>query len=183
MDRMTRAEMLNRLSKIEYTEIWPHDDWKDIGYTELQIWVNGNGYGYFCHDEQSICYKLDRIPDQKWEIIQKKIAENKLTIDDVQGTSLTNLYIIKEYDPDVPCDLNEMLNELITLPKSLGEFFYCADTFGDYRFYNTENEIYESIKRDDCDTKWDELNDDELAEWIMRLESIDLGITFFDGWC
>lgn len=175
---MTRDEMLRRLSKIDYTEIWPDDDWKDIGYTELQIWLNGNRYGYFAHDEQSNCYKLAKIPDQKWRTIREKLLNKQLTIDDVQGTSLTTLYIIKEYDPNDQYDLNEELKELLKLPKSLGEFFYCAEFLGDYQFYNSEEEIYESIKRDDCHTKWIELNDDELAEWIKRLESIDMGIGF-----
>ena len=141
---MTRDEMLKRLSKIDYTEIWPDDDWNDIGYTELQIWLNENGYGYFRHDEQYNCYKLAGIPDPEWGMIREKISEKKLLIDDVQGTSLTNLYIIKEYDPDDQYDLNVELKELLNLPKSLGEFFYCAEMSGDYYFYNTEEEIYES---------------------------------------
>lgn len=43
---------------------------------------------------------------------------------------------------------------------------------------NTEEEVYESVKRDDCYVKWEELNDNELAEWIKRLDSIDMGISF-----
>lgn len=176
---MTRVEMINRLSKVEYTEIWPKDDWKDIGYTELPIWLNGNGYGYFGHDDQSICYKLSGIPDPKWRLIREKISENKLSIEDVQGTSLTALYIIEEYDPDY--DLNELLKELLILPESLGKFFYCVETCGDYCFFNTEEEAYDSVKRDECYTKWEELNDDELAEWVERLESIKTGIEFICG--
>ena len=177
-NHMSRDVMLNRLSKIEYTEIWPDDDWEDIGYTELQIWLNGNGYGYFRHDEQANCYKLNRITDQKWSIIRKKLSNNNLSIDDVKETALAKLYIIEEYNPDDQIDLNDILRELLMLPETLGEYFYCAEFSGDYHFYNTENEIYERIKRNDCDIKWDDLNDDELAEWIKRLESIEMGIGF-----
>ncbi len=177
---LSRDEMISRLSKIDYTEIWPDDDWKDIGYTELQIWINGNGYGYFGHDDQANCYKLTRIPDQKWSIIRKKLSNNSLCIDDVKDTSLTKFYIIEEYDPNDQNDLNEVLRELLMLPETLGEFFYCAEFFGEYHFFNTENEIYESIKRDDCDIKWTDLNDDILAEWIKRLESIEMGIGFIE---
>ncbi len=177
---MTRAEMLNRLSKVEYTELWPEDDWEDVNGTELQIWINGNGYGFFNHDDQIYCYKLAGVPDQKWKDIREKLKDRKLSIDDVQGTSITKLGFFEVYDPSDPCDLNELLKGLLLLPDSLGEFFYCADTFDDYHFFDTEEETYEYVKRDECDTKWEELADDELAEWIKRLETIDMGIGFFD---
>ena len=105
-----------------------------------------------------------------------------MTIDDVQGTSLTILDIIEDIihdsDPTEQYDLNEILQELLGLPMTLGECLYCAETCGDYRFFDTEKEVYEFAKRDECDTKWEELNDDELAEWIKRLESIEMGIDF-----
>ncbi len=179
-DFMTRAEMLKRLSKVEYTELWPEYEWEDVNGTELQIWINGNGYGFFTHDDQAYCYRLAGIPDHKWKTIREKLQDNKLSFDDVQGTSLTKLGICEDYDPSNPWDLNEPLKDLLSLPGSLGEFFYCADAFDDYHFFNTEEEIYEYVKRDECDTKWEELNDDELAEWIKRLEKIDMGIDFFD---
>ena len=49
---MTRGEMLNILGKLEYALIWP-DNWEDVGFTEREIWINSQGYGYIMCDEST----------------------------------------------------------------------------------------------------------------------------------
>ena len=45
MPETTRKKMIQKLSSIPYAELWPGNDWDDIGFTESRIWVNGKGYG------------------------------------------------------------------------------------------------------------------------------------------
>lgn len=44
--------MLSLLGNLEYTLIWP-DSWEDVGFTEREIWINRQGYGYIMCDEST----------------------------------------------------------------------------------------------------------------------------------
>ena len=48
---MTRDEMIQKLASVSFCLIDPSSDWKDIGFTEREIWVNAKGYGYIMCDE------------------------------------------------------------------------------------------------------------------------------------
>ncbi len=170
---MTREEMLKELSKIDYLELWPSDDWDDVGFTERRIWLNNSGYGYIACDEPDIYYKITRLPDQKWRMIREKIIARRLEHEDIQETVLSKL------DLNMSEDLNEDLKGLLLLPDSIGEYFYCAVMFDENLFFNTEMELLESIKRTDCDVYWSDLSDDELQEWVNRLELICPGLDSF----
>lgn len=171
---MTREKMLNKLGEIDYLELWPSDDWSDIGFTERRIWLNRSGYGYIACDEPDVYYKISKVPAHKWHMIRDKLARKQLTIDDIQGTSLSKL------DYAFSDDLNEDLKGLLLLPETMDEYFFCAVTLDGNIFYNTEAEILEDIKRDECDVFWTDLLDSELEKWVNRLKSIPMG---FESFC
>ena len=171
---MIREKMLKRLSGIDYLELWPSDEWGDIGFTERRIWLNRSGYGYIACDEPDVYYKIPPIPDQKWRDIRDKLIKKQLTRDDIQGTVLSKL------DYAIGDDLNEDFKGLLLLPEDMGKYFYCSVTLDGNMFYNTEEEIFADIKRDECDVLWADLPDSDLEEWINRLESIPKG---FESFC
>ena len=90
---MDRKEMLEYLNQISFNVLWPHDSWKDLGFTESPIWINNKGYGYYACDEPNIFYQVSRIPDDQWKQIKQKQAEGILSKDDFMDTSFENTYL------------------------------------------------------------------------------------------
>ena len=48
---MTREKMLEILGNLPFMYIDPEGGWKDVGFTEREIWINSKGYGYVMCDE------------------------------------------------------------------------------------------------------------------------------------
>ena len=161
--------MLKELHELDCRILWP-GNWEDIGFTEHQIWVNGKGYGYFACDEPNITYEVERIPDEKWKEIRDKITAGTLTIEDIEGTSLEEMVFFE----DDEAFSSEWLKGLLTLPKVLGDSFYCADSWDGPCFFNTKEEFLNFLRRDECDYTWEELEDEVLALWIERLHNGEL---------
>ena len=161
---MTREEMLKELHSLDCRIFWP-SSWDDIGFTEHQIWVNSEGYGYFSCDEPNIVYKAKCIPTEKWKMIRAAIKNGLLSHDDIVGTSLADMYFFE----DEESFSNEWINQLLSLPEVLGAFYFCADTCDGPRFFYTEEELLDYLKRDWCDTCWNDLDDETLDLWITRL--------------
>ncbi len=164
---MNRNEMLNKLKTIDYSVIWPDGSWKDIGFTEREIWVNRNGYGYFlCDEPNNECYKLKKICDKEWKIIKIKLEENRLNKEDLSNTSFAKTFFYEEWD----CYDNQIRDGLNQLPLKMGDYFYCGETLIDgVLFFDNENDFKNCFIRQECDIKWEELDDESLKIWISRL--------------
>lgn len=161
---MSRDEMLKQLKALDCRVFWP-DSWDDIGFTEHQIWVNEKGYGYLACDEPNITYKAEPIATEKWQMIRSKIQEGTLSYSDIEGTSLSDMYFFE----DDEAYSSEWLKGLLALPNEIANGFYCADSFDGPCFFGTEEEFLDFLKRDWCDVYWDELDDENLALRIDRL--------------
>ena len=161
---MTREEMLKELHSLNCRIFWP-GAWDDIGFTEHQMWVNSKGYGYFYCDEPNTIYKARCIPAEKWKAIRSAISNDMLTSEDIAGTSLADMCFFE----DEESFSNEWVKQLLSLPEKLGAFYYCAATVDGPCYFSTEKELLNFLKRDWCDTYWEDLDDETLALWITRL--------------
>ena len=166
---MTREEMLKELHSLDCRIFWPKK-WDYIVFTESQIWVNSKGYGYFYCDEPNYVYKAESIPDEKWKKIRTAVKNGALTPEDIAGTSLASMCFFEDEEPFS----EELINQLLTLPEKLGDFYYCADALDVPCFFSTERELLDYLNRDWCDIYWDDLDDETLALWITRLHEGDL---------
>ncbi len=170
MTETTRKEILQKLSSIQYTELWPGDDWDDIGFTESRIWVNGEGYGYFMCDESNIYYQAKAPSHEMWHIIREKIRNKTLTAADIEGTSLKELYFLSDLDGD---DLCETLQSFLKLPEQIGNYYFCAERDDKAVFFASADQFWACFARDWCDVQWTELSDELLAIWVNRLTDIE----------
>lgn len=165
---MTREEMLNLLRSVEFELIDPPSSWKDIGFTEREIWVNSKGYGYIMCDEPTRWWEGSGIEESKWNVIRTKLANDSIALADIEGTSLEDL--LDEFGFDEGWDdLRDTLLGLLDLPKSPPQNLFCLQTIDGNQFFITEGTFKKAYERDWCDYEWDELSDEMLAEWINRL--------------
>lgn len=88
---MNREKMLNILHTVPFALIDPPSSWKDIGFTEREIWVNAKGYGYMMCDEPTARGNVSGVERDKWQTIRKKLMEKSLTFNDIEETSLIEL--------------------------------------------------------------------------------------------
>lgn len=166
----TREKMLQKLSGILYTELWPEDNWDDIGFTESRIWVNGKGYGYFMCDENNIYYQAKAPSHEVLHVIREKIQDKTLTSADIEGTSLKELYFLCDLDG---IDLCEALNSFVRLCDQIGNNYYCAEKDGKAMFFGSSDQFWAFFARDWCDVQWTDLSDEQLAIWVDRLADIE----------
>ena len=175
---MTRHELLKKLNSIKYNVLWPDWSWKDIGFTEHPIWVNGLGYGYYSCDEPNVYYKARRIPDNKLRIIKSKLREDTLTIEDIQDTSLGKMWFCDESEES---DLRQLKN-LLALPDSLQDYYYCGEGVDEILFFDSLEGFLDYFAHDYADVEWKDLGDEELALWVDRIYTGNYadGFSFFE---
>lgn len=159
--------MLQKMKNLDFRYIWP-GNWKDIGFTERPIYLNGKGYGYIYEEEPCDNWKLESFSNEKWQVIRKKLQSGKLVLDDLSGTALEGEEDIWDMlsETDDVCDL---LSGLMRLPEELDEHIYCVSSFDGYDFFATYEDFKEAVERNDCDYKWEDLSDDVLEMWVERL--------------
>ena len=176
---MTKKEMLKKLSGLRYNLIWPDSSWEEIGFTERPLWINNKGWGYIMCDEPCDFGKIEIFSEDKWKIIREKLQNKKLKLQDIEETSLEELFF-NYYDVDDEEEyegLNNVLSGLLSLPDKLGEYIYWADTFDGFDFFNSEVEMYDSLDFRDCYECWENMDNKTLEIWIERISS-ELGDNF-----
>lgn len=173
---MTREAMLKKLGTVEFTLIDPLSDWKDIGFTEREIWVNSKGYGYISCDEPVWCWEGSGLSNEKWKEIRSKIQNRELQLEDIRDTSIYDLLNdwrnpiedeISEFDEGY--SLSDAMSRILLLPENELKELYCMDTIEGLMFFDSVKDFKENFERDWCDYEWSELSDQILAEWIQRL--------------
>lgn len=174
---MTRTEMLEKLRAVKFELIDPPSEWKDIGFTEREIWVNSKGYGYIACDEPTWYWEGPGISKEKWAEIREKIENDELFLDDIRGTSLYDLlddynYPIKDDNFDFDYPLPDLLSNILNLPENTLPELYCMDTIEGLQFFDSKEKFTQAYERDWCDYKWDDLEDEMLAKWITRLSQL-----------
>lgn len=175
MKQMTRELMLKALSDLPFALIWP-GNWEDIGFTEREIWVNNEGYGYISFDEPTSYWEGNGLTEDEWANIKEKLIAETLEYADIQGTALEELltdFWDDSYDFDDQECLISDLEGLLSLQNGPCNYFYSMMTISGLEFFETENEFKSAYERDWADVSWGEIADDLLAEWIDRLSIED----------
>lgn len=172
--------MLLLLKHIHFNVLWPEHSWEDIGFSESPIWIDGLGYGYYSCDQPNIYYKAARIPNGKWKQIRQKLADRTLMPEDLADTSLSKMYFCENTE-EFSCDY---ILSLLALPEIMEDYYYCADGYGEARFFRTKEDMAIAI-RNECgnhETLWKELPDERLKIWVERLcdGKYDQGFDFFE---
>lgn len=169
---MTRKEMLKILGKLEFALIDP-GPWKDVGFTEREIWVNSKGYGYLSCDEPIACWDGEGVSEDKWKEIKSLLEADMLTYEDIKGTSLEELIedlFYGNYDYDDQ-DLNYTLRGLLDLENGATGHLYAMDTIEGPEYFDNEKDFKAAYERDWADCCWEEMDDELLAVWIARLRN------------
>lgn len=170
--RLTREDMLKKLATVKFKFIDPPTEWKDIGFTEREIWVNSSGYGYLCCDEPNAWFKGTTSHRDKFESIKKKLECDEFEMEDIEeevsATLLPDLLETIGYYDDEDC-LREVLDGILSLPKEGVKEFYCLNVSDGLFFFDNEEDFRLAYERTDCDYKWEDLDDESLNCWIGRL--------------
>lgn len=176
---MTREEMLNKLHSIRLGA-QPTVITNDMGLQYEYVTKEGHGEGFGDMGDWP-AYRLMNISAETLTYIQKQIRERTLKEEDLTGT---DLYLFYRYVFDIPrpescipeiCDFFEDL-----LSISLGDnglIFVLCDARQwepEAYFYSTYDELEEAFADYYVSyiEEWENLDDDELEEWVHRIEGL-----------
>ena len=159
---MDRNSILEKLSRLRLCVFWP-GSWEDIGFTEREIWINSEGYGYISCDEHCRFVELKNCSDEFLASIKVKLKNNELSIDDIRETSIEDLF----YDED---EFDNFKDVILGLPDHIDGSLFGGETFDGWLFFNTEEEMinyFENTYADYMD--WNEMDDNLLSTWYSRI--------------
>lgn len=169
---MTREKMLEILADLPFAMIWP-GSWDDVGFTEREIWVNNQGYGYVLCDEPTARWEGQGVSLQEWETLKPKIVDLSLSYSDIEGTAIEEMLSSMGYDESCFDEDNECLSSLlcglIELEDGASNYFYALQGDGEIQFFDSESAFKDAFERDWADEFWDSMSDELLSEWIDRL--------------
>lgn len=170
---MNRKEMLAELRALDFRILWPIiPDWdEDIGFTEREIYVNSQGYGYYACDEMNGRWQLAPVSEDAWTRITSKILTKELCFDDIVGTSLEELEWRIEDCKDNSEVFSGMFAGLLKITKKPETTFFCGDVAEELEFFLTREELVQAMEKKEYDYRWDELTDEELIRWVERLHA------------
>lgn len=167
---MTREEMLDALRILPFALIWP-GNWDDVGFTEREIWVNNEGFGYIMCDEPTQTWEGPGIGADRWKQIKEKIQNQTLVYEDIEGSSIEDMlnaihldYCDFEDQEQLCSDLSDLA--LCDYPKS---YFYAMATIDGTEYFDSEAQFKSAFERDWADESWESMDDELLSEWIDRL--------------
>ena len=124
-------------------------------------------------------YRLEDLTEEKINIIKAKIQAKILTVEDLDGTDLRLFYdyVFNVWRPDscIPdiCDFFENLLSVSLNPN--GQLYILCDACQwepEAYFYSTYEELEEAFVdyyASDVEP-WEDLEDEELEEWLRRTE-------------
>lgn len=174
---MTREDILCKLHSIRIGAR-PTVITYDMGLQYEYVTPEGHGEG-FGNMGAWPTYCLKNIPNGIFEVIKQKIKDGVLTLDDLAGTDL-QLFYNHVFDiprpesciPDI-CDFFQRLLPVLLGPD--GKLFVMCDACQwepEAYFYSTYEELEETFAdyyASDIEA-WEDLDDEELEEWLHRTE-------------
>mgnify|MGYP000491644776 CR=1 FL=1 len=172
---MNREEMLKKLHEVSFCAVATVAT-MDMGLQFDYINSEGAGTGLGAFGGWP-AFILRQIEYSQWKIIREKVASDTLCIDDLIGTDLENLAnAIKGFHQDQFDNLSCTFANLTMLPDKLTDSFYCRydlrawDDTPD--FFEKEIDFLEEFDSIYCGELqiWDDMGDDELKEWLERIE-------------
>lgn len=173
---MNREKMLNLLSVLPYTLIWP-GNWDDVLGTERELWINDLGYGYIMCDEPTAHWEGSVLDKESWLPLKEKIENHTIQYIDIKGTPLEKLLeelLCDDYCKESDQNLLVILKGLLKLKNGPCGTFYALSTFDiEPLFFDSETEFKSNFEKDYADEYWEDMDDTMLEEWINRLSSED----------
>ncbi len=166
---MTKDNMLAILNGISFRQIWPESSWDDIGFTEGKIWVNSNGFGYYTEDEPTRVFHINLSGFGKWPEVMKQIRTGNLDSEIFTGSPIEALWLELG---DVEF-ISAFLDFLVRSFENKTDF-YCAETFDGPVFFNALEELIRWEDDREVDTRWLELDENVLKQWVERLQETNL---------
>ena len=167
---MDRNTIIEKLSRLRFC-IFEPGNWEDIGFTERQIWINSEGYGYIACDEPCHFVELKNITNDLLTSIKRRISNNDLSLEDIRGTTFEDM-LYDEFDQD---EFDYLKPSLLSLPdncNSNGSLF-CGETIEGWLFFNTEEELVSYFEKKHTSyyygKKWKDMDDDLLSCWYERV--------------
>lgn len=129
-------------------------------------------------------WKFKRLNQEEIENISEKINNKTLKVEDFVGIEIEPFIetIISQYKE---IKLYEVIKDIVKYPYSneIPDFFVYCDTKSwsfELEIFGTENEIIEDFyKRFSIYTKWEDYDDDELANYITEIEENGEGVCFY----
>lgn len=174
---MNREEMLSKLHSIRVAS-QPTVITYDMGLQYEYVTHVGHGEGFGNMGDWP-AYRLEDLTEEKINIIKTKIQAKILTVADLGGTDLRLFYdyVFNVWRPDscIP-DICVFFENLLSVSlKPNGQLYIMCDACQwepEAYFYSTYEELEEAfIDYYASDVEpWEDLEDDELEEWLHRIE-------------
>lgn len=76
-----------------------------------------------------------------------------LELKDIEGTSLIDAFEVMGFDYYDEDYLNEILEDVLSLPEELPKEYYCMATIEGIFFFENEEDFRRAYERTDCDYK------------------------------
>ena len=174
---MTREEMLFELAKTEFCAI-PTVCTMDMGIEFDFVCSEGAGtlFGVFGSWPM---YRLRKVDKDKIEQFKAKVAKNKLTLEDLEGTDFYRLYnqcVASEID------IQSLFWNISKLPDIDEDYLWCICDIYEYEpcaeFFETKDDMIDSFQLNYCSEiqEWNDMEDEELETWLKRIhDENDLG--------
>lgn len=148
------------------------------GCLDLQIMTSKGISHRWIGEEEWNVYKMHGLSKDRWNTIRKKMASDKLLLEDIDGTVLQTLLSCigsEERFPDI------IVHSKMMITEPLETIYAYFSTYEDQLFfYNDVTDLAKKLADEysDIDTDWDEMGKEELEYWLSVYG--DSGIPMYD---
>lgn len=173
-NQLLRSELLNKLHGISFCAFLT------VLTSEMCLEVvvmtsKGTCYSWVGYGDWRV-YRISKAESAKLEAVGKKISAGHLKHDDLDGTCLKGLASdADEDDADEDTDLLYLFSDFATKEISPGEecFCYYDESDNKYYFFSSETQISAALNNaySEVDTKWEEMDTNDLNQWWDRFEA------------
>lgn len=184
---MTREEMLNKLHSINIgaqATVATMDMGLEYEYVTKEGWGENVG----CMGDWP-AYVLHGISDDLFAAIKDKIQKNTLLADDFSGTDLEKFYnyvfSVERFSDYVPslCEFFEGITQIESLTN--GSLYVLCDARQwepEAQFFSSYDMLAEAFidQYNYGIQEWEELDDDELADWVEKIDEELSGISLIE---
>ncbi len=175
---MTREEKLALLHSISFGA-WPTVATMDMG---LQYeYVTPEGYGCeFGAFGSWPAHKIYDVSAEAFERIKNKLRSGSLQKEDLEGTGLLRFYenVYSPFRPDSVPTVSELFKELLHVNINDDVVYALCDPLSwspEAYFYSSYDEMAAAFidRYQSYTEKWDDLDDEQLDNWIDSLEEVN----------
>lgn len=170
-EKMEREEMLEKLKNIN-VGVKLVALTSEVALECTYVTSEGIGYEWRSLYDWPTCAVIKNVSSELLCTVKEKLASKTLTLSDIEKTSLEQFYFGEKIsvgdffshvqDVDTLCG-----NELYALSIDEKVYFYV-----DYKSFENAFQKNYAI----CDTYWENMSDEDLEEWINRLENEEWSI-------